>query len=144
MILIAPLALLAALLGAAGARLRSPALAGAGVAILGLAVAVPIFALHGTARALIAVPAAALLLGAGELCLGLADGVGAERAGDRRRQVGWVCGCAAAAAAIAFVVLGSEAIGLRRSAVATVAGAALAALAVWLLVAAVSALVGQD
>jgi hypothetical protein len=139
-----PLAVLAALLLVAGWRLHSPVLAGAGVVVLGLAEAVPILFLHGSARALVAVPAAALLLGAGELSLGLADGVGADAPGDRRRQAGWVGACAAGAAAAAVVVLGADAVPMRRSAVATLAGAALAALAVWLLVTAVSALVGED
>jgi hypothetical protein len=143
-ILAVALALIAAALLAVGVRLRWPVLAGAGMAALGLAEAVPILALHGAASALVAIPAAALLLGAGELCLGLADGVGAEAPGDRRRQAWWVCGCAVAAAATAFVVIGTDAVGFRRSAVATVAGAALAALAVWLLVSAVYALAGQD
>ncbi len=138
------LALVAVLLLAAGSRLRWPGLAGAGILVLGLAEAVPILALHGTARALVAIPEAALLLAAGELALGLADGVGAEETRGRRRQWGWVAGCAVAAAASAVVVLGADAVSLRRSAVATVAGAALAALAVWLLIAAVSALVGED
>jgi hypothetical protein len=143
-IVAAPLGLVALLLLIGGSRLRWPVLAGAGVVVLALAEAVPILALHGAARALVAVPEAALLLGAGELCLGLADGVGAEAPGDRRAQAGWVCGCAAGAAAAAFVVLGSEAIGFRRSAVATVAGSALAALALWLLVSAVYGLAGED
>ena len=144
MIFAAAAALIAVVLLISGARLRTPALAGAGVALLGLAAAVPVFALHGDARTLVAVPAAALLLGAGELCLGLADGVAAETPEDRRAWAGWVCGCAAGAAAVAFIVLGSEAIGLPRSAAATVAGAALTALAIWLLVSAVFALVGED
>jgi hypothetical protein len=140
----APLAVLAALLLGAGSRLRWPALAGAGVVVLGLAEAVPVLFLHGTARALVAIPAAALLLGAGELSLALADGVGAEVPGDRRRQAGWVCACAAGAAATAVIVLAADAVGLRRSAAVTVAGAALAALVVWLLITAVGALVGED
>ena len=144
MILALPIAALAAVLLAAGARLRWPVLAGTGVAVLALAEAVPLVAVHGTARDLVAVPAAALLLGAGELCLGLADGVRAEAPGERRRQAGWICGCAAAAAATAFVVLGADTLPLRRSATATVVGAALAALAVWLLVSAVHARVGED
>jgi hypothetical protein len=139
-----PLALLAALLLVAGSRLRWPALAGAGVVVLGLAETVPVLFLHGSARALVAVPAAALLLGAGELGLGLADGVGADAHNNRRRQAGWVGACAAGAAATAVVVLGADAVPMRRSAVATIAGAALAALAVWLLITAVSALVAED
>jgi hypothetical protein len=139
-----PLVVLAALLLVAGSRLRLPALAGAGVVVLGLAEALPVLFLHGTARALVAVPGAALLLAMGELSLGLADGVRAESRGERRRQAGWVCGCAAGAAATAVIVLAADAVGLRRSAAVTVAGAALAALAVWLLIAAIRALVGED
>lgn len=138
------LALLSLALLAAGSRLRAAVVAGAGLVGLALAEAAVILALHGSARALTAVPAAALLLAAGEISFGLADGIRPGRMGDRRRQAGWVGGCAAGAAAAAFVVLGADAVVLRRSAAVTVAGAVLAGLVVWLLVAAVHARVAED
>jgi hypothetical protein len=138
------LGLLALALLAAGSRLRAAVVAGAGLVGLALAEAVVILGLHGSARALAAVPAAALLLAAGEISFGLADGIRPGGTGDRRRQAGWVGGCAAGAAAAAFVVLGADAVALRRSAAATVAGAVLAGLVVWLLVAAVHARVAED
>ena len=156
MILAVLLALVAAGLLAAGSSLGLPALAGAGLLVLGVAEAAVLVDLHGSARLLGAVPAAALLLGAGELCFALADGVrggadtggglggGGDGVGGRLRQVGWLCGLAVGGAAVAFVVLGADAVPLRRSAAVTIAGAALAALALWLLARAVHALVGED
>jgi hypothetical protein len=144
------LALVAVGLLAGGSSLRLPALAGAGLLMLGVAEATVLVDLHGLARALGAVPAAALLLGAGELCFDLADGVrggadtGGGGVGGRRRQVARLCGPAVGGAAVAFVVLGAEAIPLRRSAVVTIAGAALAAFALWLLITTVHARVGED
>jgi hypothetical protein len=106
------LGLLALALLAAGSRLRAAVVAGAGLVGLALAEAVVILGLHGSARALAAVPAAALLLAAGEISFGLADGIRPGGTGDRRRQAGWVGGCAAGAAAAAFVVLGADAVAL--------------------------------
>jgi hypothetical protein len=136
------LGLLALLLLGGGGALRLPALAGAGLVALGAGEALVLLLLHGSERTLAAVPGAALLLLAGELSFGLADGLRAGK-GERRRLAGWLGGCAVGAAGAAFVVLGADAVGLRRSAVATLVGAGLAALVVWLLVTGVRGLIGE-
>ncbi len=144
MIVAIGLAVAAVLLIGAAARLRLPALAAGGLFVLALAEGLAILLLSGSGRELAAVPAAALLLLAGEIGFDLADGVTADAPGAGRDRTTWLGATALTAAAVAFVVLGADTIGLRRSAVATIAGAAVAAAAVWLLVHAVHGRVVEE
>lgn len=118
-----------------GRVLGGPLLPTAGLVLLLCAFVFALGTLHGTARPLSAIPAAAILLVAGEL--GFAPARGGP--GSRRERLAWLAGCALAAGVVALVIVALGAVAPARSAGLTVAGVAAAVAAVGLLVAAARA-----